>query len=72
MHYENGRKIILGDDVLYGGKPGKVVFLIEEGFFLPGFKKEDWDYRKKGIGLQMENGDIFCLDNPDEDLMPKI
>jgi len=67
--YEDGSRIAVGDLILYGSKPGKVVFAIEDGLFAAGFRKEDWDYRRKGIGLQLENGEMFCLDDADEDLL---
>ncbi len=71
MNYENGKPIVVGDDVLYGGKSGRIVFLIEEGVFSPGFSEKEWSYKKKGIGIQLQDGSLFCLDEPDEDLIPQ-
>ena len=69
-HYENGTRISVGDNVLYGGKAGQIVFLIEEGKFLVGYESSDWSYRKNGIGVRLTDGTLFCLDDPDEDLIP--
>ena len=69
--YNNGTQIVIGDHITYGGKRGRVVFILDEGAFLEGFKSEDWAYLNEGIGIQLENGSIFCLQAPDEDLIPK-
>jgi hypothetical protein len=69
MNYNNDTPIGLGDKVIYAGKPGRIVFIIQENAFLAGFKADDWAYLKQGIGLQLEDGELFCLDAADEDLI---
>lgn len=69
-HYESGRRIVAGDKVTYGNKPGRVVFLIEEASFLPGFPKDEWEYLGSGIGIELDDGTVFHLKDADEDLIP--
>jgi hypothetical protein len=70
IYYEDEDKkpISVGDLVTYGGEPGVVAFVIQEKQFSPGYPEEEWSYLEKGIGIKLENGEFFCLDEPDEDL----
>jgi hypothetical protein len=67
-HYENGQRIVVGDQVIYGGHRGRVIFIIEEGAYATGVNRTDWLYRKNGIGIQLGDGTLYILDTPDEDL----
>lgn len=67
-YHETFQKICVGDQILYAGKPGKIVFVAEDNSFLPEFEAGEWRYLKKGIGVQIDGGELYCLDEPDEDL----
>jgi hypothetical protein len=69
MTYENGKKIQLGDKVSYAGMPGRIVFIVDEDLFLPSHPREEWSYVKQGLGVQIDGGDLFCLQEPDGDLI---
>jgi hypothetical protein len=69
MNYNDGRRITIGDNITYAGKRGRVVFVIQEEEFLEGYKPEDWLYLKEGIGVKLDDGELFCLDKADEDLL---
>lgn len=66
--YPSGKEVKLNDAVTYGGQAGRVVFIIESAEFSPKFKKSEWDYLKKGIGIELEDSTMFHLDEVDEDL----
>jgi FKBP-type peptidyl-prolyl cis-trans isomerase FkpA len=66
--YHDGTPIRVDDPVYYGGFPGRVVFIIEEDSYSGGFPKKNWSYLKNGIGVLLDSGDLFHLDDPDEDL----
>jgi hypothetical protein len=72
-YHSTERTIAVGDHVLYGGTPAQIVFIIEEERYLPGYLQKDWEYLHKGVGIKTERGDLFCIDEPDEneDLVPQ-
>ncbi len=71
MHTE--RKIAVGDDVLYGGARGVVVFVIEDDSYSDRYPKEEWSYLGKGLGVELHDEllTLYHLDLPDEDLEPR-
>ncbi|HEV2804214.1 MAG TPA: hypothetical protein VGW57_04695 [Chthoniobacterales bacterium] len=72
MNYSNGVPLCIGDEVVYAGKQGKIVFVIQDAAFLEGYKPEEWNYLQKGIGVELKDGDLFCLDAVDEDLIKVV
>ncbi len=68
--YNNGKPINIGDRVVYAGVIGRVVFIIEDDRYSPGFVRDDWAYRRLGLGIKLRNGQLFVLDGPDDDLKP--
>ena len=64
------RAVVVGDLVRYHGELGHIVFIIQEHAFLPDYPEREWGYLKKGIGVKIQGGDLFRIDEPDEDLMP--
>ena len=71
IYLENKQAISVGDLITYGGKSGRIIFIIQDGQFSPDYLEKDWSYLKKGIGIQIDGGDLFCLEEPDEDLILK-
>ena len=72
-HYQEvGRPIEVGDDALYGGERGRVVFVVEDGVFLTEYQPSAyWSgfYGGRGIGVECEINGLFFLPEPDEDLI---
>ncbi len=74
MKYMGTDKVIqVGDNVMYAGVPGVIVFVIEDDSFSDRYPKV-WSYLGKGLGVELQKGDwqgtLFHLDCPDEDLEP--
>lgn len=69
---ETDRVIHVGDNVLYAGAAGVVVFVIDDGSYSARYPKKDWAYLGKGLGveLQDETRTLYHLDSPNEDLEP--
>lgn len=56
MKYPDKQQIMLGDTIeLYPNISGKVVCLLEEQQFCPGFVRSDWEHLKKGVLVQSSN-----------------
>jgi hypothetical protein len=73
MKYLNCEQTIcVGDHVLYSGTPGVIVFVIDDDRYSVGYEKEGWAYLGKGLGLELQDGNLFHMDAPDEDLEPVI
>ncbi len=75
MKYMDTEKVIrVGDNVLYAGSPGVVVFVIDDDSYSDRYPKEHWSYLGKGLGveLQDETRTLYHFDSPDEDLEPVI
>ncbi len=66
--YITGEVILLHDVILYASNRGRVVFIIEDDQYSAPFPKQEWEYLKKGIGLQMNDSTVYVLDKSDEDL----
>jgi hypothetical protein len=68
-YYDTGERIIIGDVVRYGGEEGRIVFLIDEGAYAPGYPKHNWEFLRKGIGIAVTKMNApFHLEDSDEDL----
>jgi hypothetical protein len=71
MKYQRtDRTIRVGDEVLYAGSPGVIVFIIDDDSYSDAFKKEHWSYLDKGFGMELRDGTLYHFDTPDEDLEP--
>jgi hypothetical protein len=69
MKYLNSERVIhVGDKVVYGGSSGVVVFVIDDDSYSDKYKKENWSYLGKGLGVELQDGTLYHLDSPDEDL----
>ena len=71
MKYSDGSKIKIGDRVkLWDGRYGTVVCSIDTNEFTSDFPKENWDYLKSGILIEMDRGELFHYPELDEDFEP--
>lgn len=71
MNYLDTKKLIrVGDNVLYAGAPGVVVFVVDDDNYSDRFPKEHWSYLGKGLGVELQDGTLYHFDSPDEDLEP--
>ena len=68
-YMDSGRTIHVGDQVEYFGTPGIIVFVIDDDMYSDGFDKKNWSYLEKGFGIVLQDGTLFHLDSPDEDLV---
>lgn len=67
-YFQTSRVIKVGDRIRYGGRPGQIVFVVENRAFSPSHLKKEWCDIENGIGVRTDNGQLFLLPNPDEDL----
>ena len=65
--YHTGQPVRVGDRIRYDG-PGRVVFVVDDGSYAPDYPKEHWSYLRTGIGIVLDDGNMFVLNEPDEDL----
>lgn len=67
--YVNGQRVELLDFVrLHQGETGRVVAIIADDLFSPGFKAEDWAYLKFGFLVESSQGGLNWFKDADEDL----
>jgi hypothetical protein len=67
-YLDSERQIRVGDKVVYAGNPGVIVFVIDDDSYSDAYAKENWSYLKKGLGVELQDGTLYHLDSPDEDL----
>jgi hypothetical protein len=73
MKYMETEKVIqVGDNVLYHGAPGVIVFVIDDARYCDRYPEEHWSYLGKGLGVELQDDTrtLYHLDSPDEDLEP--
>jgi hypothetical protein len=71
MKYLDSEKVIrVGDNVAYAGSPGVIVFVIDDDSYSDAYDKKSWSYLGKGLGVELQDGTLYHLDSPDEDLEP--
>ena len=71
MNYvHSDQPIRVGDRVTYAGSPGVIVFVIDDDSYSKAYERQHWSYLKKGFGFELDDGTLFHLDEPDEDLEP--
>ena len=71
MKYLDSETLIrVGDKVAYAGSPGVIVFVIDDDSYSDRYPKEAWSSLGKGLGLELQDGTLYHLDTPDEDLEP--
>ena len=71
-YHETNRRVLLGDKVLYAGDRATIVFIVEDGEYLPYYKREYWAQFRGGIGVMRKDNELFVLYDPEseEDLEP--
>jgi hypothetical protein len=72
-YLETEKEIRVGDNVLYAGAPGVIVFIIEDDSYADRYPRENWSYLGKGLGIELQDDEtrtLYVLDCPDEDLEP--
>jgi hypothetical protein len=65
---DGDRVVVVGDRVTYAGTPGKIVFVVGEGYS-DQYPKEHWSFLGQGFGLELQDGTLIHFDTPDEDLL---
>lgn len=69
MRYRGGAQAHIGDKVLWCGRPGVVVFSIDNDQFSAAFPKSDWAYLGTGIMIDVEGvGLVHERGNDEPDL----
>jgi hypothetical protein len=69
MKYCNSQDVVnVGQRVMYAGRPGAIVFVIDDDSYSDRYAKEHWSYLGSGLGIELDNGTLYRLDTPDEDL----
>ena len=69
MKYEStDRDIRVGDRIHYAGMPGLIVFIINDDSYCDRYPREHWAYLGTGLGVEIQDGTLYHLDGPDEDL----
>jgi hypothetical protein len=69
MRYLNhNRDVRVGDAIVYAGRPGVIVFIIDDDSYSSRYDKGNWSYLGKGLGIELKDGTLYHLDSPDEDL----
>ena len=64
----NGRNVGLGDRVrLWKGRCGRVVCAFDDDRFSDKYSRAEWSHLKTGVLIEMDTGDVFYYDGPDED-----
>ena len=56
--------------MLYAGSPGAIFLVIDDDSYSERYDKKTWSYLGKGFGLELDDGTLYHLDTPDEDLRP--
>jgi hypothetical protein len=65
-----GHKVVLGSRVqLWSQQHGTVVCDFDTGEFSEGFPETEWNYLKVGSLIQMDSGEIYHYEEPDEDFV---
>ena len=70
MKYLGSEKVVrVGDNVLYAGNPGVIVFIIDDDRYSDRYSKENWSYLGKGLGveLQDETRTLYHLNSSEEE-----
>ena len=67
---DSDKKIQVGDKVTYAGAIGTVVFIVDDDAYSEGFPKQHWSYLKNGFGIELQDGTLYHMNSPDEDLVP--
>ena len=71
MNYLHSQRMIqVGDRVNYAGERAVIVFVIDDDCYSQKYGKQTWSYLGKGLGIEMEDGTLYHLPGPDEDLEP--
>lgn len=65
MKYRDGKKVLLGDNVLSYGQKGIIVVDVDSDNYSENFTKNNWESLKKGILIRFDNGALFHLHEAD-------
>jgi len=64
MLYPDGEEIRLGDRVRLGNSElGTIVFSIDTDEYTEEFKKEEWEYLKKGVMVKTDKGALIHFED---------
>ena len=59
MEYEDGSVVRVGDYVeTDDGLCGKVAFSVDTEEYSPEYKRDEWEYLKKGVMLKLDDGTL--------------
>ena len=72
MKYAGTEKTVrVGDNVLYAGKQGVVVFIVDDGGYSDKYPREHWSYLGSGLGVELQEGEwegtLFHLNSSEEE-----
>lgn len=68
MHYDSGEEIRAGDRVRCGAWTGRIVFVLGNGSFAPGYSPDDWSYLGRGFMAEYDQVGLVFSPTSDEDL----
>lgn len=60
-----------GDRVRYAGNSGTIVFVVDDDTYSEHYPRSNWSYLGSGLGIELDDGTLYHLDFPDEDLAPE-
>ena len=68
-HYCSGEEIRAGDLVKCADWSGRIVFVLGNGSFAPGYSPADWSYLGRGFMAEYDKAGLVFSDRADEDLV---
>src|SRR5689334_5242591 len=67
--YHSGDDVQAGDRVRYGTWTGRVVFVLGNGSFAPGYNPTAWSYLGRGFMVEYDQAGLVFAEQADEDLV---
>lgn len=67
LHYNDGREMMLGDEINYNSQKGRIVAVGPRDEFDAKFPKNEWESVGDGYLIEFTNGALLRSDDPADD-----